>query len=209
MPITVISNIVPANNLTFPIVEDIHLKGGFRVADDITERDTIPNSARKVGMYVATANDNKLYQLESDEFTWTETSLGAPISSLYSRATLQVTAQTIVGPGWTGTNSWVWPTGKTCIVHQLAMSAEGIVEAHSSPARNDSNPYKFRSYAGHYVDDGSSLMSDGRLWLRPRETTLCNLEVPPTDQTYWSITNTTGYSITYTITATIEILEPA
>jgi len=209
--ITVISNLVPANNLSFPVVEDINLKGGLRVVDNIAERDAIDVNARKVGMYVATVSDNQLYQLDIDLVTWNPSGFGGNggVSTLYSRATLttQVAAPIVPALGQTGFAVWTVPTGRVCIIQQMAMSGVGEIKAYSTPARNDTNPYTFLSYPSHFIDDGTSLMSDGRLWARPRYITLANLEPTTQPNSYWSIQNTTGITFNYTITITIRILE--
>lgn len=61
MSIGLTDNIVPLG--TFPILEDTHLKGGFRVVADATARDAIDTNARVEGMVVRTVDDNKLWSL--------------------------------------------------------------------------------------------------------------------------------------------------
>jgi hypothetical protein len=47
----------------FPIVEDIDFKGGYRAVADVTARNAIPASARKVGMLVRTVATNEVWVL--------------------------------------------------------------------------------------------------------------------------------------------------
>lgn len=47
----------------FPIVEDTDQKGGFRVVADHATRDAILAADKKIGMFVVTQNDNKVWQL--------------------------------------------------------------------------------------------------------------------------------------------------
>jgi hypothetical protein len=79
MPITLISNIVPANNNTFYLVEDNFLKGGYQSVADLAGRDAIDSVNLKPGMAVYTQDTNKLWILASDLTTWNEFSSGGGV----------------------------------------------------------------------------------------------------------------------------------
>lgn len=63
MPIPLISEIVPKNNGTFPLLEDIYIKGSYRIVNDLNERNSITTLRRKNGMKVFSISDKKEYQL--------------------------------------------------------------------------------------------------------------------------------------------------
>jgi len=65
----------------YPLVEDTHLEGGFRVVATIEERDNIPDLRRKSGMVVYCQEDGKFWQLQDDLISWVEVSLGGGSSS--------------------------------------------------------------------------------------------------------------------------------
>lgn len=63
MPIFVIATIKQKNGAEFPIVEDIDLKGGYRIAADIATRNAIFTSMRVHGMRVHVVSENTDYKL--------------------------------------------------------------------------------------------------------------------------------------------------
>jgi hypothetical protein len=63
MAVTIIDTLRAKNAGTFPLVEDVDQLGGWRVVADLTARDAIPSSKRKVGMWVAVISDGKVYEL--------------------------------------------------------------------------------------------------------------------------------------------------
>ena len=63
MPINLTSFLQPANNNTFPLVEDKFIRGGMRTVVDITARDIIPANNRKAGMIVITQDTMSMWQL--------------------------------------------------------------------------------------------------------------------------------------------------
>ena len=75
MAIQLISEIQPKNGGDFAMVDDQYIKGGFHTVDSTAERDSIPVSRRKAGMYVSLVN-GATYELNADLTTWTEVSGG-------------------------------------------------------------------------------------------------------------------------------------
>jgi len=70
-PVEVANTIKAKNNLTFPVVEDTDIWGGFQVVATTTERDSIPSGKLKVGMRVVVQADGFVYKLMSvSPMTW-------------------------------------------------------------------------------------------------------------------------------------------
>ena len=70
MAIYLASSLAARNGGTWPVAEDIAVKGGFRVVANSAERDAIDSLSRKAGMLVLTQSDNKIWLLNSDLTTW-------------------------------------------------------------------------------------------------------------------------------------------
>lgn len=65
MPVYIIDTLQQQGGASFPIVEDVDLKGGFRSVATEAALDTIPASFRVTGMFVWTCDTNKLWRLTS------------------------------------------------------------------------------------------------------------------------------------------------
>jgi hypothetical protein len=70
MPIEVISKLKAKNNGQFALLDDIDLKGGYRIVDNLTERNNISADKRKAGMKVAVISTDIVYKLNDDLTTW-------------------------------------------------------------------------------------------------------------------------------------------
>ena len=65
MPIQVAGKLIPRNDNTWPVVEDVFVKGGFRVVDDLAARDAINPLSMKQGMLVyVRAGGGSLHRLD-------------------------------------------------------------------------------------------------------------------------------------------------
>jgi hypothetical protein len=62
MPIFLIDEIQPKNAGDFPMVQDVYLKGGYRVVADTTERDAITDQRKTVGMVAHVVSDGEDYR---------------------------------------------------------------------------------------------------------------------------------------------------
>ena len=88
MPIQIASNIVPKNSQTFYMVEDVFIKGGFQIQDNIAGRDAIAFGNLKLGQLVLTTDTGIIWKLTSlagptiaapdtpQVIEWTQLSLG-------------------------------------------------------------------------------------------------------------------------------------
>jgi hypothetical protein len=78
MTIEIISKIEPKNNGSFPVCEDVDIKGGYQSRIDITDRNNIPLLNRKIGMLVYLQSDEKFYTLKSgiENADWEEANIG-------------------------------------------------------------------------------------------------------------------------------------
>lgn len=77
MPIQILSTFVRKGVGNYPLLEDLDIKGGFRVVPTILDRDTIPSAMRKEGMYVYVVSTALIYKLLADLNTWTTVVLGS------------------------------------------------------------------------------------------------------------------------------------
>ena len=80
MAIPVSSNIIPRNGNTWPVVEDVFVKGGFRVVDDLAARDAIDPLSMKQGMLVyVRAGGGSLHKLDVvSPPAWSQASMEGP-----------------------------------------------------------------------------------------------------------------------------------
>lgn len=84
MAVSIVDILRAKNNGQFPLVEDIDQLGGWRVVANSTARDAIPTGKRKVGMWVATVNDSKVWALVGgiDNANWQEVVFGGGATGL-------------------------------------------------------------------------------------------------------------------------------
>ena len=79
MAIQVASNLVPRTGNTWPVVEDIFVKGGYRTVADLAARDAIDPSALKPGMMVFVQSENAHFKLDQvGPPAWVQTGLEGP-----------------------------------------------------------------------------------------------------------------------------------
>ena len=79
MAIQVTSNLVPRNGNTWPVVEDIFVKGGYRTVADLAARDAIDPLALKPGMLVFVQSENAHFKLDQvGPPAWVQTGLEGP-----------------------------------------------------------------------------------------------------------------------------------
>ena len=79
MAIQLASNLVPRNDNTWPVVEDIFVKGGYRTVADLAARDAINPLALEPGMLVFVQSENAHFKLDQvGPPAWVQTGLEGP-----------------------------------------------------------------------------------------------------------------------------------
>ena len=91
--------------------------------------------------------------------------------------------------------------GASVIVYNLTMSSAGLIQVFGLQTKTDPNPYTFKAQGSVLTDDGTSYLSDGTKIKSRQYSIWANLEDPPKDKVYASVTNTTSTATTYTLTA--------
>lgn len=72
MAVSLSSFLIPISGAKFYLLEDLYLRGGFRIVANVKERNTMHASVKKPRMVVITADDGKVWQLQPDNVTWAE-----------------------------------------------------------------------------------------------------------------------------------------
>jgi len=72
MAVNVSSFLLPRNGAQWFVLEDIYVRGGFRIVANLEARAAIHASSKKARMVVITADDGKVWQLQPDMVTWAE-----------------------------------------------------------------------------------------------------------------------------------------
>lgn len=82
MAIRVIDIIKQKNDASFPLIEDTDFLGGFRAVSTTTDRDDIPTTYRKEGMWVWSDDVGKVYRLGPGltNLDWVEVTFGGGAS---------------------------------------------------------------------------------------------------------------------------------
>lgn len=76
MPIQLASYLIPKSGNNYALIEDKYIRGGFKVLATEAELSNIDTSAKKEGMFAYTVATGKVWKLNSDLSTWTESSMG-------------------------------------------------------------------------------------------------------------------------------------
>ena len=186
------------------LFEDLLLKGGYSVVDDLTARDALPPSRLKEGKLVMTKSDKKIWIIDKldiiyDEFgeevakpVWSEFKIAGSADnidlSIYQRKSQTLPFVSV--PTNATRTVQINNMGKTALLYDLRTSVPSKVEIFGMPDYSDDNPYSFVSTPELLHDDGSTVMSDGsRLWGR-KYSILSNLEVPPRAALFLRVTQT-------------------
>ncbi len=129
MPIQIASQLIPRNGNTWPIAEDVHIKGGYRVLSTLVDRDAVDVLTLKVGTKVYVVENQTEYRVTSlDPVTWAEETSGgisdAPSDGkTYERkdgswvesggglspGDVLTTVRTLAAPGWLKCDGAVYP----------------------------------------------------------------------------------------------------
>lgn len=195
MPIEISSNLLPRNGNKFYLLEDTYFRGGLRVTEDASERDSIDPDSLKAGMLVVTADDMKLWQLNEDLETWREFKTGeggegAPRSSV---------SYTVPGIPSYSYADFSLPLGNGVVVYRLWVDQPCTVEVHSTPDRVDTNPFRFIAREDYLEDDGSAELQDGTIVRNRRYHIWANLEDEPSGNVFFRILNPVEEELTVTV----------
>jgi len=76
---------------TYPVLEDVYLKGGFRTVDTAGDRTGIPADRKQEGMYVLQNDTGVIWKLGSDLTTWTALMTEAELIAYIDDAVQDVT----------------------------------------------------------------------------------------------------------------------
>jgi hypothetical protein len=201
MPIYASSNYVPSSAGVPYLLEDNYLKGGYRTVPDTASRDAIHPAARKPGMRVYVQSIGITYTVLTGQLTtWVEVAEGT------IRGAYQFTPGSAMSPA--GQVDFSVATGKTAIILDVSCTDIDIeIQAHGLAARADVNPYKFVSYAGHLVDDGTTKLLDSTIQFNRRYAILVNQEGMLTQNSYWRVINQGAGTVTPTIDITYLTVE--
>lgn len=71
MSIELITEIRPKNGAQFAILDDQFIRGGFHTAATLSERNSLPQDLRKVGMKIYVQSTDQVFTLGSDLVSWT------------------------------------------------------------------------------------------------------------------------------------------
>jgi hypothetical protein len=80
MGIQILSTFTRAGVGNYPLLDDMDVKGGYRVVADTTARDAIPSNIRKAGMLVYVTATSQTFRLSGDMVTWLEDGGGSSSS---------------------------------------------------------------------------------------------------------------------------------
>lgn len=141
MAVQIASFLLPIGNQKFFLLEDIYLRGGFRVVPSVTERNAIHPSTKKVRMVVVTADDGKIWQLQPDNSTWAELRTKTSYFPFFTHDQPQPA------------NKWVVSHGKDTKYFSYTMfDADGVQVFPNEAVIVNSNTVEFRFHvpvAGH------------------------------------------------------------
>jgi hypothetical protein len=224
MAVQLASNIAPKNGQTYYMMEDIYLKGGLQVRNDITDRDSIPISNLKLGALCLTVDDGKIWKVTTlvqitpetpdvtESATWEELKLGGGDDGTGTPGDVQrraVVIHTIETLAVDSEVEFPLSLGTSVIVLRLTVSRPVRVKAFSTAAKDDPNPYEFLATEDHLTDDGSQKLADGTIFRTRNYSILANFEDPAKNDIYFTVSNVGEDEGPVTLTLTYVPLETA
>jgi hypothetical protein len=225
MAVQLASNIAPKNGQTYYMMEDVYLKGGLQVRDNITDRDSIAIANLKLGALVLTVDTGKIWKVKTlvqktpqdsnvqESVTWEELLLGGtPDDEEVDPGEVQrraVVIHTIDNLTVDSSEEFSLELGTSAIILKLTVSRAVRVRAYSTPLKDESNPYEFLATDDHLTDDGSQKLSDGTIFRTRNYSILANFEEPAKNDIYFTIDNVGEAEGPVTLTITYVPLEAA
>ena len=146
MPIRVIAKIKQANDAAFSLLDDVDLKGGFRVVNSVPDLSLIPADFLKLGMLAKVGGSNILYELTVlSPITWepfvassgSASLVFADESDLLSTTTGIIDGETayarLEGTFWIWDNTLIPPSKWRILTNQLITYTTEIALLADSP----------------------------------------------------------------------------
>lgn len=190
--------IVPAGDSTEFLVEDKYIRGGLHTVPTPDDLALMDPTTLKVGMLCVIQSTLKIFQLKTNELdeetgekvpVWEEFKAGGGGVGVRQSVTH---FENLIIPN--AVREFALPLGKCALIYTLEVDTSCQLEAYSTAAMDESNPYLFLATVDHLSDDGSTLMSDGTILRGRRYPILVNMENvgdPATDiNIYFRVTNT-------------------
>lgn len=220
MAVQLASNIAPKNGQTYYMMEDIYLKGGLQIRDNIADRDTIAIANLKLGALVLTVDTGKIWKVSElvqitpeepdvvESVTWEELILGGGGSGSEEPTEpgdvqrRQVVIHVVDSLGVDESEDFELELGTTSVILKLEVSRAVKITAYGTAARDESNPYEFLATDDHLIDNGTQKLADGTVFRTRNYSILANFDDPLTDKIYFtveSVSEETG-PVTLTIT---------
>ena len=129
MPIPLIAEIVPKNSGAFALLDDANIRGGFRIVNNLTERNAIPPDKRKARMPVCVISTDTIYRLNTDLLTWSvDAAFTSNLQSAYNNGATIITTfnNPVILQGSDNTSRVFQITG--LLEDILTANANGLVE---------------------------------------------------------------------------------
>lgn len=129
MPLSLTTFLTPSNGGDFFLVEDKHLRGGFRTVNNPEELNTIGASCLKTGMLAYSTIEGKFWTYDGS--SWAELVLGLP-----ERQTISTTTD-VLAPDASENIELSGPSA--CHVLSISTDQPAWVRMYSSPSRQSSD----------------------------------------------------------------------
>lgn len=114
---------------------------------------------------------------------------GVPVPS-FRRRRYTRTISSLLGYG---TVEIILELGVASVIYGVSLSRPAKIEAFSTPAKDEDNPYTFIATPDHLVDDGTVILNDGSSFQSRQYSLWINLEEPPKQNIYVTITSLDSY----------------
>lgn len=220
MPLQIGDSLEPAGGGSFYLLEDVYLKGGLSVRDNVAARDAIAVGNLKAGQLVLTADDSKLWictevKLATPEnpdvvegATWEEMQLGGGGGG-YAPNTRIVVVHNVENLPVDSEQEFELEMASSALVLKLETSRPTHILAYGTPTKDEVNPYEFISTEDHLADDGRQMFADGTIFRTRNYSIFANFEDPVTNKIYFTVKSVDETEGPVTITLTFVPIELA
>lgn len=222
MPLQIGDSLAPAGGGSFYLLEDIYLKGGLSVRDNVAARDLIAVSNLKVGQLVLTADDSKMWICKEvnvatpqnpdviEGAVWEEMNFGGGSGSGgYAPNTRMVAVHNVENLAVDSQQEFELEMASSSLVLKLETSRPTHLLAYGTPAKDEVNPYEFISTEDHLADDGRQMLADGTIFRTRNYSIFANFEDPVSNKIYFTVKSVDETEGPVTITLTFVPIELA